>query len=124
MHNQSAPCDVRLALFLLAINAAVVSCAWFHTELLPEPPSSDRLTIAILRFGMDITISSLSSVKTVNQNISTEEAALVQQEIGEITNNAHQIFYETLEARGHFNFLSLVNTNVGVSTDSNKEFSL
>ena len=125
MHNSSAPGDVRLAVLLLAINAAVGSCAWFHTELLPEPPSSDRLTIAILGFGMDITIRNLSSVKTVNQKMSPEEeAVLVQQEVAQITNHARQIFHETLEARGHYNLLSLGNTDAVVSTDPNKEFSL
>ena len=84
-----------LSVALVLLLWSVVGCAWFGSGVRPDIPLTQRLTVAVLDFGMGIEITSLSAVKSVDEELSLEqEASLVKQAVRDIRTEARRLIYE------------------------------
>ena len=98
----------NIALVLVLALLTNAGCSWFGSNTRPDPPMAERPKLAVLEFGMGIEISSLSSVKSIDEDLSSEqEALLVAEAVLEIRNKARRLFYERLATRGQFRLVPL-----------------
>ena len=91
-------------------------CAWLH----PQPPFELALTerprIALLPIGLNVDITSLSTVKTLEQSPSPEdEPRLIAEAIHDVAQEARWLLLSRLAARQGFQFVPLEETDAAVA---------
>ncbi|TLY27458.1 MAG: hypothetical protein E6K63_10780 [Nitrospirae bacterium] len=97
------------------LGAGLAGCGWFGSDVRPEVPHDQRLTLAVLRCGIDIEITKLSSVQTVTEDLSPEqESLLITKAIREVEENARRLLYDKLRSGEQFRLISLEETDVAV----------
>ncbi len=98
----------NIALVLVLVLLTNAGCSWFGSNTKPDPPMTERPKLAVLEFGMGIEISSLSSVKSIDEEISSEqEALLVAEAVREIRSETRRLLYARLATRGQFRLVPL-----------------
>lgn len=104
----------RLCSFILCLLCLTLpGCAWFHHEQLSEVPVTERPSVAILPFGIDVEITTLATVKTVEGSLSPEdEARQVAEAVQAIREEARWIFLSRLAARQGFLFVPLDQVDI------------
>jgi hypothetical protein len=95
---------------LLAV--AFTGCAWFRATPESEVPMVERPSVAILPFGIDVEITTLSAVKSVDRTLSDEEesrqvAAVLQDMLAD----ARWLFLSRLATGQKFLFVPLEQTD-------------
>lgn len=91
------------------------SCTWFHSGTRPDVPIAERPKLAVVSFGMGIEISSLSSIKSVDEDLLPEqEATLVAEAVRDILQEARRLLHEQLEAGGQFRLVPLDDVDAAV----------
>lgn len=104
-----------LSVALMLLLWSVVGCAWFGSGVRPDIPLTQRLTVAVLDFGMGIEITSLSAVKSVDEELSLEqEASLVKQAVRDIRTEARRLIYHRLEAGQQYTLIPLEEVDASV----------
>src|SRR5439155_13473269 len=97
------------------LGAGLAGCGWFGSGVRPEVPHDQRLTLAVLRCGIDIEITNLSSVQTVTEDLSPEqESLLVTKAVREVKENARRLLYDKLRSGEQFRLISLEETDAAV----------
>ena len=77
---------------------------------------AERPKMAVLEFGMGIEISSLSAVKSIDEELSPEqEATLVAEAIQDIRVEARKILYQRLEKGEQFSLVPLEDVDAAVT---------
>jgi hypothetical protein len=93
---------------LILILLACSSCSWFNSGTRPDVPIVERPKLAVVGFGMGIEISSLSSIKSIDEPLlSEQEKLLVAETIRNICHEARRLLFERLRAGGQFNLVPL-----------------
>ena len=101
---------LSVAMCLLAV--AFTGCAWFRATPESEVPMVERPSVAILPFGIDVEITTLSAVKSVDRTLSDEEesrqvAAVLQDMLAD----ARWLFLSRLATGQKFLFVPLEQTD-------------
>jgi len=104
---------LRLALASCAAITLFTSCVKFEpTRQSTLEELNDRPSVALLPIGFDLDITKLSSVKSVDANLSPEdEAAQLQEELAEICQDARWLLLSRLAAGQGFRFVSVEETD-------------
>ena len=103
-------CVRAIAIVLLAL--AFAGCAWSESGQKPEIPIAKRQTVAILPFGFDIEITSLSALKTVPEPLfPDDEARQVDATLQSIRADARWLFVSGIATGHQFRFASLEETD-------------
>jgi hypothetical protein len=109
------PLSLLLILFLWALESGLAGCGWVGSGVRADIPSAERLTLAVLGFGMDIEITNLSSVQTVTEELPPgQEALLVTKAVREIKENAQRLLHSRLQVSDQYNLVSLEQTDAAV----------
>ena len=111
---------IGAALSLIAFSGTVAGCGWLHSSVGPELPDSERLTVEIVDFVMEIQITRLSSIKTVQFKLSDEEEMrLIDQEVQQIRNAARGMFYDKLHEGNRLNVKPLTDRRADGQAERN-----
>ena len=106
---------------LLTVSMALIAllapgCAWLHPQLPTELAITERPRIALLPIGLNVEITSLSTVKTLEQSPSPEdEPRLVAEAIHDVAQEARWLLQSRLAARQGFQFVPLEETDAAVA---------
>lgn len=91
-------------------------CGWFHSTARSEISIDERPRVAILPLGIEVEIKKLSSVKSVEDELTSEdEARLVGQAVQEIRDEARWLLLSRLAAGQRFRFVPLEQTDAAVA---------
>ena len=105
---------LQMGLALLLVSVA--GCGWFGSSLRPDLPLTERPRLAVLEFGMGIKITSLSSVKSVEEALSPEqEALLIGQAVQDIRAEARKLLYQRLEKGEQFQLVPIEDVDAAVA---------
>jgi len=82
-------------------------CAWFQTRLQQEIPMVERPYVAVLPFGIEVDITRLSYIKSVEEDLSPEdEAQQLADALQQIRTAAQRLLQSRLAAGQRFRFVS------------------
>ena len=100
---------------LILILLACSSCSWFNSGTRPDVPIAERPKLAVVGFGMGIEISSLSSIKSVDEPLLPEqEVTLIAEAVRGILQEARRLLHEQLEAGGQFRLVPVEEVDAAV----------
>lgn len=103
----------RLSLIAMCLlGVAFTGCAWFGTTPESEVPVAERPSVAILPFGIDVEITTLSAVKSVDGTLpDDEESRQVAAVLQEMLADARWLFLSRLATSQKFLFVPLEQTD-------------
>ena len=101
-----------LSVAIILLGVAFTGCAWFRSAPESEVPVAERPYVAILPFGIDVEITQLSAVKSVDGTLSDEEesrqvAAVLQ----EMLTDVRWLFLSRVATGQKFRFVPLEQTD-------------
>ena len=101
---------LSVAMCLVAV--AFTGCAWFHATPESEVPVAERPSVAILPFGIEVEITKLSAVKSVDGTLSDEEESRqVTAVLQDMLADARWLFLSRLATSQKFLFVPLEQTD-------------
>lgn len=109
--------NLRLKLWcLLVCSLAFSGCAWFTTQPHSEVPPAEQPLIAVLPFGIDVAITSLSSIQSrKGEAPAEEEAQQLEHAIEEICADGRWLFQSRLATKQHFRFVPAEQVDAAVA---------
>jgi hypothetical protein len=100
------------SIVMCLLGVAFTGCAWFRAAPESDVPLAERPNVAILPFGIDVEIPTLSAVKSVDGTLSDEEesrqVAIVVQEM---LTDVRWLFLSRLATSHKFLFVPLAQTD-------------
>ncbi|MDX2253192.1 MAG: hypothetical protein NW202_12975 [Nitrospira sp.] len=104
-----------VALVLVLVLVTNANCSWLGSKTRPDLPLAERPMLAVLEFGMGIEINSLSSVKSIDEPLSSDqEALLVSEAVKDIRQEARRLLYERLATGGQFRLVPLDEVDIAI----------
>lgn len=92
-------------------------CAWFQTRPQQEIPMVERPYVAVLPIGIEVEITSLSYVKSVEEDLSSEdEAQQLADALQQIRTDARRLLQTRLEAGQQFRLVPEEQVEAAVTT--------
>lgn len=92
-------------------------CAWFQTRPQQDIPMGERPYVAILPFGIEVEITRLSYIKSVEEDLSPEdEARQLAEALQQIRTEAQWLIQSRLAAGQEFRFVSDEQLKAAVTT--------
>ena len=85
----------------------ITGCAWFQTKPLPDLDPSQQLIVAILPVGLDLPITKLSQIRSMNGEQPQDESQELTAAIEELRAEARWLFLSRLATRWQFRFVPL-----------------
>jgi len=105
---------IQLGFILLYFGLA--GCGWFHSGATLELSIDERPRLAILPFGIEVKITRLSSLKSVEEELfPDEENRLVAQAVQEVLDEARWLLMSNVAAGQSFKIVSLEKTDTAVA---------
>lgn len=103
-------------LFVLCSSFSLGGCGWFITGIKADLPLAERPRLALLPWGLEIKITKLASLKTLEQNpVPEEEERLVAQTVQEILDEARWLLQSGVATGQQFRMISLAETDAVVA---------
>ena len=101
-----------LSVAMCLLGVAFTGCAWFHSTPESEVPVAERPYVAILPFGIDVEITTLSAVKSVDGTLSAdEESRQVAAVLQDMLTDVRWLFLSRLATSQQFLFVPLEQTD-------------
>ena len=94
-----------ITLSMLLCIATTTGCAWFQTQPLPDLDASQQLVVAVLPVELDLPITKLSSIRSMNGQGPQDESQELAAAIEELRAEARWMFLSRLATRWQFHFV-------------------
>lgn len=105
----------RVVGVLLVVGLAVSGCSWSGSAARPDVAEVNRPKVAVLKFGLAVEITKLSSVQTVNGDLTPEqEADMIARAKREIPELARRMITEKLAKDRQFTLIPLEETDSAI----------
>ena len=105
----------RVVGVLLIVGLGVSGCSWFGSTVRPDVAEVNRPKVAVLKFGLAVDITKLSSIQTVNGDLTPEqEADIIARAKREIPEQARRMITEKLAKDRQFTLIPSEETDTTI----------